>query len=322
MITEEQEKYILDNYQRMSYQEIGNELGLHKNTVNYYVKKNGLNKRSPLVSKIDGDFIMQNYPTMTSSEIGLRLGITDKQVRGWYKNHCADPVCKRRKFNSDYFREIDTPTKAYWLGFIYADGYIVINGTNHSPSYEFGMELQEQDSYMIHALNETLGGVHLVQNRHRTQLIPGNKHPSEVYTTLIRVFSKAIVDDLHAHGIDFRKTYSNTFPIVDDDLFMDFLRGYIDGDGCVHIMSGYLGVHITSPNVDGLYYIKNKLKGLYDIESAIYCEKIEGRMNKYRLYCFRQDDVRRLLDAIYADKSCLKLKRKYDIYANFYGLEG
>jgi len=30
---------------------------------------------------------------------------------------------KKYQFNTRYFNKIDTPEKAYWLGFIAADGY-------------------------------------------------------------------------------------------------------------------------------------------------------------------------------------------------------
>ena len=43
-------------------------------------------------------------------------------------------------YNEDYFSEIDTKDKAYWLGFIYADGFIT-KKTNGSPV--FGMTLGE-----------------------------------------------------------------------------------------------------------------------------------------------------------------------------------
>jgi hypothetical protein len=31
---------------------------------------------------------------------------------------------QKYKINEDFFQEIDTEEKAYWLGFLYADGYI------------------------------------------------------------------------------------------------------------------------------------------------------------------------------------------------------
>ncbi len=31
---------------------------------------------------------------------------------------------KRKKYNENYFEQIDNENKAYWLGFIYADGYV------------------------------------------------------------------------------------------------------------------------------------------------------------------------------------------------------
>lgn len=33
----------------------------------------------------------------------------------------------RKKFNEDYFELIDTPEKAYFLGFIFADGCLIDN---------------------------------------------------------------------------------------------------------------------------------------------------------------------------------------------------
>ena len=37
---------------------------------------------------------------------------------------------KRKEYNHSYFEKIDTEDKAYFLGFIYADGSIVTNKRN------------------------------------------------------------------------------------------------------------------------------------------------------------------------------------------------
>ena len=50
----------------------------------------------------------------------------------------------RKKYDYDetYFSTIDTPEKAYWLGFIYADGYIS-KKQNGNPV--FGITLAEEE---------------------------------------------------------------------------------------------------------------------------------------------------------------------------------
>ena len=59
----------------------------------------------------------------------------------------------KRKYdiNEDYFNEIDTKEKAYFLGFLYADGY------NHKceirkSSSSVNLSLVEQDSYILELL--------------------------------------------------------------------------------------------------------------------------------------------------------------------------
>ena len=45
--------------------------------------------------------------------------------------------------NENYFEKIDTEEKAYWLGFIYADGYIESKRKNSSQ--KFGITLNAKD---------------------------------------------------------------------------------------------------------------------------------------------------------------------------------
>lgn len=77
-----------------------------------------------------------------------------------------------------------------------------------------------------------------------------------------------------------------------------------------------MAVHITSAKAAALIYIQNKIRDLYKIQSSLYAEN----ENKYRLYCFRKNDVRNLLDIIYYNSDSHRLTRKYEKYVSFYGL--
>lgn len=90
----------------------------------------------------------------------------------------------------------------------------------------------------------------------------------------------------------------------------------MDGDGCIYLNKekNLLNIHFTNSNIEFLNYIKEEIKNRLNISGSIYKETDK----KYKLYYFRKDEVKLLLDEIY--KSCeIKLKRKYEIYKSFYG---
>lgn len=120
-----------------------------------------------------------------------------------------------------------------------------------------------------------------------------------------------------SHNILPRKTYNENFPIVSDNLFFDFLRGYIDGDGFICETKGRLFVGLASYNNEILEYIQNKLLE-YSIHSKIYIENRE-KSHIYRFQCYKANDVKKLLDYLYQNKDCQKLDRKYQKYKSFYG---
>lgn len=291
-------------------------------------KKTG--RPSIVKSKEDEQYIRDNYLTMTYAEIGEKIGLTGKQVEGWVCNHMPTRKRKRREINDTYFDVIDTPEKAYWLGFIYADGWISKHNTrpaderhkHESTGCEFGMQLQRCDEYVLDRLNAVLGGQNTVKRIHTSSRIVNNQHCTESDSSVLRVYSKPLVEGLHKNGIDFNKSKSDMFPIVDDWLFPDYLRGIIDGDGCIHHMRGnHLAVHITGACLPCFEYIQFVLRWNYNIATRIYEEDCgEEYRKKYRLYCFRNEDVYNLLKLIYYDDSIPKLERKYEIYQTHYGL--
>lgn len=255
-------------------------------------------------------FIRDNYKTKTYKEIGELLGgFTSKQVRTWAS---SNGLRKNRIINSDYFQEINTPLKAYLLGFIYADGWIVANYDTHN--FEFAMELQSEDKYVLDKINSELGGTcMMVHSNPYEHEICGIKTISN-HRDCIRVFSKQLVLDLINHGIETNKTQKDIFPIVSNDLFFDWLRGYIDGDGCFYKYKKYIYLSITCSNDTPLKYIRTKLSK-YKITTSIYKEKEK----KYRLMCTDTQSMSILVNYLYYD-NVFCLKRKYEKVKQLLGL--
>lgn len=221
MRCKDKEDFILANYKTMSYKEIGKILGIKNRTIQYYLEKNGLRKMERELTESEIEFIKENYKDMPYKEIADKLGLSERHVRGRinYMN-----MRKLRSFNSDYFHVIDSEVKAYFLGFIFADGWVHSNPQNRV--YEFGMQLQSDDKYILEKLNEELGGTHIIiHNEPYVSDINGvEAHHKESDT--LRVFSKKVVEDLIEHGIALNKTKTDIFPVVDDVFFFDFKRIY------------------------------------------------------------------------------------------------
>lgn len=258
-----------------------------------------------LFSIEEEDYIRSHYQSVTYSEIARELNSTELQVRGWINHNCPS---KLRAFDKGYFHEINTPEKAYWLGFIYADGWVVSNTARRN--YELGIQLQSTDDEHLRRFVTAIRGTHKITYADHTKYICGHPEQSVTHVTTVRIYSKQIVSDLIRHGVVERKTQSAIFPTV-DKFFMDFLRGYFDGDGCLYVAPKRYRSQLTivSAHAEVLQYISDVLQKQYGIKSSIYQEL----KHKFRLHVFGKH-LLPLLDLMYANGDAICLQRKKDKY--------
>ena len=211
LFNKEQEEFIVSNYLTMKYSDIAKSLGNYTSTqITGWLNNNGYKKgHNSIFSKEDIDYMRENYLTMTYNEIAEKLGFTEKQVRGWINHNCDKKI---RTFNDRYFDKIETNNQAYWLGFIYADGYIIKKTSDRN--YELGIHIQSGDVKLLEDFNNELGGVHNIAYFHDEKYICGNPKISITDSVVLRVYSKNIVDDLIKNNVILNKTQSPIFPIV------------------------------------------------------------------------------------------------------------
>ena len=258
-------------------------------------------------------FIKDHYQTMSYRELAEALGnYTERQVCGKINGM---GLTKIRKFDDGFFHEIDTPDKAYWLGLLYADGWVINN--KDSATYEVSIELQDGDGYLLEQLAKAIGGVHQVTYKHGVTDFNGYSYETD--EAVLRIYSKKMVNDLIQHGVVPKKTKAEEYPKCERFL-RDFVRGFLDGDGCIYIdhtrCKPLTMVHFTNSNIELLKYLNQKINDELGITGTIYTEKDY----KHRLMYFRQEDVRALLDWIYYDLSRPMLKRKHEKYMETCGL--
>lgn len=148
----------------------------------------------------------------------LRQPHRNASTAHWYKVWAAHTVHSNLKIN--FFETINTKEKAYWLGFLYADGYLV----EYPNRAEIRLKLKIRDEDTIDKFCDAL------------QL---NKSKKEYPTdeaghrqAMIRFTCMEVGNDLIRHGLKFRKSKTIEYPkLPRTSLELAFLLGYFDGDG-------------------------------------------------------------------------------------------
>lgn len=303
------EEFVKNHYLTMTQKEMGEALGISASNIEYYIRKNNWYTKKNIFSQEAVQFMKDNYKTMSYKDIAKHLGLSERQVRGKL-NYLG--FTKLRKFNKHYFHHIDTEIKAYFVGFLFADGWVLFD--TEKRMYELGFQLQSGDKYILDKLNDELGGVHKIYHENPTVKNIGGIIAHGGHQDTLRVYSRDIVEDLISLGVTQRKSTKDICPTVPEEYFFDFLRGYIDGDGCYWEFKNHYYMHITCASEKVLLTIQSKLEQ-YDIHTRVYfeCEK------KYRLMCINISEMEKLISKLYYDENVFCLTRKREKIESYLG---
>lgn len=205
--------------------------------------------------------------------------------------------------NIDYFKEINTPDKAYWLGFICADGNI--KKTNNKVS------LTSKDLEVIQNFKEVIGAGHTI-----SRIENFDKRTNKTYTGFsIQIGNELFVAHLINLGVTSNKTNVLEFPKIDEKYYSYFIAGLFDGDGSI-ILCGkeknHIAINLISTN-EVLSFIKTYILNKFDIQPKYYCKVSKNKPNVWKMYLY--SDAHKFLEFIYCDNTFkYYLKRKYDKY--------
>lgn len=114
----------------------------------------------------------------------------------------------------DFFEIIDTEEKAYFLGFIMADGNI----TERKSQSCLRIEIHKKDVYVLEKFKESIGLSNEIKTTRKNHC-------------KISLHSDKMVDDLAKYGVKPRKSCKEVFPSLESNFMAHFIRGHFDGDG-------------------------------------------------------------------------------------------
>ena len=201
---------------------------------------------------------------------------------------------------------------AYVLGFFTADGTMIKN----KRGAHF-IEFQINDKDLLDKIRKVFNSNHKISVRKR------NKPWRNSYR--LQIGSKEIFNDLLKLGLRPNKSKTIKLPLVPDEYFCNFVRGYFDGDGCVNVCtyqrkdrrksSTVINSGFVSGSKKILENLKNKLAKLNIVNGGtLYYHQ------GYRLW-FSINDSLKLYNFMYNNlKNNLFLDRKKKVFEKYFNI--
>lgn len=235
-----------------------------------------------------------------------------------YPSVSQDPRGGHNRISVNYkFFKTWTPEMAYILGYIFADGAIEDVQKSSRACY---LAILSKDLTTLESIKNVMDSQHELYKRlpKLNKYTDGKEYMSSE-TFVLRIGSKIIYNDLLKLGVTPRKSLTIPFPKTPKEFFFYFLRGYFDGDGCIHLKNKkYPLVIFTSGSLiflEGLLKVTRKFLKLPD--QKIYVQCLPERNPCYRLR-FSTFSSLKILEAMYQNlEKAPFLRRKYRIYQDF-----
>ena len=208
-----------------------------------------------------------------------------------------------RRYNLDEtkFDTIDTEEKAYWLGFLFADGCV------QSSSNDIALALSVVD----------------IGHLEKFKLFLGTDRPIRTYSKKVGAdYSKVIATSSHMKdalislGCVSKKTTTLRFPSIREDLILHFIRGYFDGDGSISYVSTKNEYKFR---MCGTYEFLSSIKEILDINNPLSQRWPERGVNNWDIDIGGNIQVYRKLKLLY-ENSTIYLDRKFERFCQLRSL--
>lgn len=230
----------------------------------------------------------------------------------------------RYKIKIDFFKTWSNEM-AYVLGFLYADGDIVDAVKSSRTQY---IKFSSKDKDILEVIKSILQAEHPIHYRPPRETLFSDDHICHCSTTFyLRIGSRRIFTDLKKLKLTPNKSKIVRFPdVVSDEYLSHFVRGYLDGDGCVsfRIKEGQkkkfvvqkLSIIFTSGSKKFLERLNTHLSKVVSITN----KRVYNSKRAYQL-CYSSFDSIELFKFLYRDiPGEAYLKRKFNIFLKYFQL--
>lgn len=201
--------------------------------------------------------------------------------------------------DEDFFEKIDSEEKAYWLGFMFADGYIVDNEKRYGQD-AFGLALAKDSIDSLEKFKKSIKATNPIT-------WDTSKKGSQPQGRLL-MRSQKTVNDLIDKGCVKQKSLILRPPKnIPDDLIRHFIRGFFDGDGSLIKYERTKNSIAYSINITSTYEMVKWIKQVFQM-GQIFPEKrreqtwyftVGGNQQVIKLYHYLYDEATIWMDRKY-----------------------
>ena len=300
------DEYILKNYKTKTNAQMAQELGCSKSTISNHRKHLGISA-SMLNSNLREytQYICEQYGKKTSTKLANELNCSKSFIKKiWRENNISEKYQKHQLYSLDeeYFKYIDSHNKAYFLGFICADGCIYRRNDHQGM---LSIAVKDIDIEILNNFKQSIK---------TSKPISIVKQSEKTTMATLQLTSDILVEDLLELGVGVRKTFDlsikNIIQKMPKKFIPSFILGYFDGDGSIDIPQNNTisksHIRISAP-LKSLKDFKDILKD-FEIDTKIVVDKrkykepfgsleVINTTNKYLflklIYSFYEDSLSR-----------------------------
>lgn len=227
--------------------------------------------------------------------------LEEKQIKTTKGNHY-----RKYTHQYDFFEKIDTEEKAYWLGFMFADGYILDNSNRYGED-SFGITLNSKDIGTLEQFKRSIQSTNPIKD------VSSNRR--QLHRILMT--SQKTVNDLIKHGCVKQKSLILEPPLgIPHDLIHHFIRGFFDGDGSIFWNKSQFERHENWNTPSYSICITSTKKMIEWIIDQVGFGNIHKEERREKTWYYKQSGnlkVKQFCQYIYKDATIF-MERKYQLY--------
>lgn len=199
---------------------------------------------------------------------------------------------RKYKYDDNFFEVINTEEKAYWLGFIMADGYTL----HRKKQKRLRIALSRKDECHLHKFIKSI--------KSNVSVKYDGVNP------YVDINCTKMCNDLASHGVIPNKSNHEIIPILSEHLHRHFIRGLFDGDGSWVLMK-YTNSEVMKFTLLSSFNALSNIKTIMEAHDIIFPKvSIFERKGIWCLQCHKREDVLKIIEFMYNDAT-LFLDRKY-----------
>lgn len=206
---------------------------------------------------------------------------------------------RKYKFNENYFDIIDDEGKAYWLGFLLADGCL------KKDRDQVSLRISKTDINHLLKFKRCIDSQHPI---HTEKTVLKNN----IYCmATLKLQSKKFYNDIKKYGIYPNKSMNEIcFEEISENYLRHYIRGIYDGDGWLYQNSNCIEVGFGM-GYEALRFIKH----CFEVYAGVKEYNIKKHKNIYRYRITSKKEIEKAFNFMYSGAN-VYLDRKYESYLN------